>query len=78
MEKHRPALQAHLHRFPDEETGLNSLENLLIGIACSGKITRSDIYTEFWKTAAIYGMGDARIDTCLKELVNKNLIPRVN
>ncbi|MDB5014151.1 MAG: hypothetical protein JWQ25_2353 [Daejeonella sp.] len=78
LEKLRPALQAHLHRFPDEETGLNSIENLLISITNSGITSRSEIYNEFWKTTAIYGMGDAQIDTCLKELVNRNLIPRVN
>ncbi|MDB5120730.1 MAG: hypothetical protein JWN56_1948 [Sphingobacteriales bacterium] len=78
LDKLKPALQAHLERFPDEETGLNSIDNLLISITNSGITSRSEIYNEFWKTTAIYGMGDAQIDTCLKELVNKNLIPRVN
>jgi len=78
LEKLKPALQAHLHRFPDEETELNSIENLLINITNSGITSRSEIYNEFWKTTAIYGMVDAQIDTCLKELLNKNLIPRVN
>jgi len=78
LDKLKPALQAHLNRFPDEETGLNSIENLLINITNSGITSRREIYNEFWKTTAIYGMGDAQIDTCLKELLNKNLIPRVN
>lgn len=78
MEKLKPALQTHLQRFPDEETGLNSIENSLISITNSGITSRSEIYNEFWKTNEIYGMGDAQIDNCLKELVNKNLIPSVN
>jgi hypothetical protein len=78
LDKLKPALQAHLNRFPDEETGLNTIDELLIRITNSGITSRSEIYNEFWKTTAIYGMGDAQIDTCLKELINKNLIPRVN
>ena len=78
LDKLKPALQAHLDRFPDQETGLNTIDELLISITNSGITSRSEIYNEFWKTTAIYGMGDAQIDTCLKELISKNLIPRVN
>jgi hypothetical protein len=60
------------------KTELNFIENLLINITNSGPTSRREIYNEFWKTTAICGMGDAQIDTCLKESLNKNLITKVN
>ena len=59
LDKLKPALQAHLDRFPDEEIGLNSIENLLINITNSGITSRSEIYNQFWETTAIYGIGNA-------------------
>lgn len=77
LDKLKASLQAHLKRFPDTETGLNSIEEQLIAIVNSGIYKRYDIYHEFWKTTAIYGMGDAQIDLYLKKLVEQKYIPQL-
>ncbi len=74
LSKLHPALIAHLDRFPDKETGLNKVEDLLITIIKTGITDRKSIYQEFWKTTAIYGMGDAQIDLYIKKLINNRNI----
>lgn len=51
---------------------------MLIAITDSGINTRPGIYTEFWKSAAIYGMGDFQIDLYLNDLIKRKVISNVN
>ncbi len=72
----KPALVAHLDRFPDAD-GLGIIERKLITIANSGLDTNRDIYREFWKSTAIYGMGDDEVDIYLRKLVKEGKIAPV-
>ena len=65
----KPALQAHLNRFPDENTGLTKIEQELAEIMNKGLTDRAKIYHEFWKSNAIYGMGDQQIDLYIDNLL---------
>jgi hypothetical protein len=68
----KPALEAHLLRFP--ATGLNYIEELLLKIINSGLSKNAEIYAKFWELAPIYGMTDFQIDYYLKKLKAKELI----
>ena len=74
LDKLKPALEVHLKRFPDADTGLNDIEEQLIKIVKSGITKRFEIYSEFWKNTAIYGMGDAQIDIYIEKLAEQNHI----
>jgi hypothetical protein len=76
LDKLKPALLAHLNRFADEKTGLNSIEEKLLDIINSGITERTKIYHEFWRLNSIYGMGDSQIDIYIKSLAELNLIPQ--
>lgn len=64
----KPALSAHLTRFEHPGTGLSGLDKVLIHIAeqVSG---RKELYTKFWESNLIYGMGDAEIDLHVDKLI---------
>lgn len=68
----KPALEAHILRFP--ATGLNYIEELLLKIINSGLSNKAEIYAKFWELAPIYGMTDLQIDYYLKKLKTKELI----
>jgi hypothetical protein len=70
----KPALEAHVKRLQLNEQGLNYIEQLLLDIYNSGIHEKHAIYSAFWNTELIYGMGDAQIDIYLKNLKEKGLI----
>jgi hypothetical protein len=69
----KPALQAHLKRIRINENGLNYIEQKLLDIYDSGIQTKPDIYSAFWQTEMIFGMGDLEIDIYLQKLADKQL-----
>lgn len=64
----KTALLAHLERFPSVENGLNRIEQKILEIACQEKITREELFEEFWQTESIYGLGDWQILYYLDQL----------
>jgi len=64
----KPALAAHLSRFPAPITNLNHIEQVLMDIISSGVNKKSEIYARFWETEGIFGMTDVQIDYYLKRL----------
>lgn len=74
LDKLKPALNAHLDRFVNPETGLSKLERSLIDMADLGVQSRKDLYEQFWKNNLIYGMGDAAIDLYLDKLIREKQI----
>jgi hypothetical protein len=70
----KPALQAHLKRLQTTANGLSYIEQKLLDIYNSGIKSTSEIYTAFWDTEKIYGMGDMEIDIYLNRLKEKQLI----
>jgi len=69
----KSALQAHLKRVRTNENGLNHIEQTLLDIYNTGIKWRL-IYSVFWQTEKIYGMGDLEINLYLKSLSDKHLI----
>lgn len=70
----KPALKAHLKRLQTNADGLSYIEQRLLDIYNSGAKTKIAIYTAFWKTESIFGMGDLEIDIYLDKLKEKGLI----
>jgi hypothetical protein len=68
------ALRAHVKRLEVNERGLNYIEQKLLDIYNGGIKDKTGIYSSFWQTEQIYGMGDLQIDGYLKHLEDKNLI----
>jgi len=68
------ALQAQVQRLELNEQGLNYIEQKLLLIYQNGTTDRHAIYEAFWHDEAIYGMGDAELDTYLDGLQSKGLI----
>jgi hypothetical protein len=73
----KPALQAHLKRLQINANGLSYIEQRLLDIYNGGAKTRSAIFTNFWDTEKIYGMGDQEIDIYLNRLKEKQLIGQI-
>ena len=70
----KPALEAELTRLRLNDNGLNAVEQKLLDIYKSGIVTQPEIYSKFWETEKIYGMGDKEIDLYLNKLKQKKLI----
>jgi hypothetical protein len=70
----KKALQAHVKRMELNEAGLNYIEQKLLDIYNSGIKDKAGIFTAFWQTEKIYGMGDMEIDIYLNRLKDKGLI----
>jgi hypothetical protein len=70
----KAALQAELKRLEVNEAGLNYIEQKLLDIYNSGIKIRHEIYSKFWETEKIYGMGDLEIDIYLRRLQHTGLI----
>ncbi|HVV56229.1 MAG TPA: hypothetical protein VHC47_12925, partial [Mucilaginibacter sp.] len=68
------AMEAHVKRLSVNLNGLNAVEQRLLDIYNSGNKTRQSIYSIFWHTDKIYGMGDLEIDLYLDGLIKKQLI----
>ena len=62
------AMQAHLKRLQVDENGLNYIHKKLLAIYKSGITDKSEIYSAFWQTENIYGMGDKELDSYLTYL----------
>ncbi|RYD95855.1 MAG: hypothetical protein EOP54_15030, partial [Sphingobacteriales bacterium] len=58
----KPALEAHIKRLQQNAAGLNYIEQKLLNIYTAGTTTKPGIYTAFWQTEKIYGMGDTQLD----------------
>jgi len=70
----KAAMQAQLKRLQLNKQGLNYIHQKLLDIYNSGAHKRADMYTTFWATEKIYGMGDSEIDIYLQQLTNRGLI----
>lgn len=68
------AMEAYVKRLSVNLNGLNAVEQRLLDIYNSGNKTRQSIYSIFWNTDKIYGMGDLEIDLYLNSLIQKQLI----
>jgi len=69
----KPALEAQLRRLQINENGLNYIEQKLLDIYNLG-IKKRLIYSVFWETEKIYGMGDMEINIYFASLKDKGLI----
>ncbi|MES2417419.1 MAG: DUF1835 domain-containing protein [Bacteroidota bacterium] len=67
----KPALTAHLLRFPSPVSNLNHIEEVLLKIIKTGVYEQQKIYSLFWETEPIFGMTDLQIDLYLKQLAAK-------
>ncbi|HEY1025346.1 MAG TPA: DUF1835 domain-containing protein [Sphingobacteriaceae bacterium] len=73
----KPALAAHLNRFPDH-TGLNGIDRRLMEIcSSSGAVNRRELYQRFSATEKIYGMSDISVGLYLNKLEKQGLIKPV-
>ena len=57
----RPALQAHLARFPSVRNGLGQAENRALDLVSSGAREFASIFTAFGAHESIYGFGDSHL-----------------
>lgn len=64
----KKALEAHLLRFPNPNTQLNYIEEMLLAIINSGITKRSAIYEAFWLKESIFGTTDLQINFVLNQL----------
>jgi len=69
----KPALEAHLERFPDA-SGLSRIDRELIRIVNSGEKDEWQIFKQFSDSAKIYGMTDLSVQAYLKKLKAAGLI----
>lgn len=74
LELLKPALLAHLSRFPDPLTGLNHIEKTLLSIVSNSALQSAQIYEAFWAKEPIYGITDLQLDVELAKLKTKGLI----
>ena len=68
------ALKAQVKRLTVNESGLNGVEQLLLGIYQSGLHQREAIYQAFWQQNPVFGFGDNELDVYLKRLQQRQLI----
>jgi len=74
----KPALEAQVKRLQKNENGLNHIEQKLFDIYNIGITDKAEIYSLFWKTEKIFGMGDLEVNIYLQRLYNKGLITKYN
>jgi hypothetical protein len=74
MHQLKAAMQAYLNKLPVDESGLNYIHQKLLSIYKTGITTRQDIYSAFWKTQKIYGMGNKELDIYLEQLAAREMI----
>ena len=70
----KPALEAHLTRFPSVRNGLNAIEQLLLGIIGASSPATLVLCEQFWNQAGLFGLGDAQIINYLQEMEQAGLI----
>jgi hypothetical protein len=64
----KPALIAHLERFPSVENGLNRIEQKILYLVSAKARTRNELFLHFWEKDKIYGMGDYQLMNYLKQM----------
>jgi len=64
----RPALAAHLARFPATRNGLGHIENRALELVAEGVSGFSDLFARFSSSESIYGFGDAQFWLALSGL----------
>ena len=70
----KPALQAHLTRFPSVQNGLNAIEHILLEIISESNPSPLELFEKFWQRTSLFGIGDAQIVNYLKDLEQAGLI----
>ncbi|PWT87823.1 MAG: hypothetical protein C5B55_14145 [Blastocatellia bacterium] len=64
----KTALTAHLERFPSVANGLGRIENRCLQLVDSGAERFTDLFSKFWQSESVYGVGDAQVWTTLSQL----------
>ncbi|NSL90048.1 hypothetical protein ECE50_024635 [Chitinophaga sp. Mgbs1] len=73
--KHLPAaIQAHLHRFPDINSGLSTIELFFLQKLALGNYRWYDLYISFWDEQKIYGFGDFQLDILKQRMIAAGVI----
>jgi hypothetical protein len=76
----KPALQAHLRRFPSTKNGLGLIENRALELIDEGLHGFIDLFRRFGEAESVYGLGDAQFWLALQRLstAQKPLLAIVN
>lgn len=73
--KHLPAaINAHLKRFPDVNTGLSTIENYFLLRLVLGSYRWYDLYMLFWDELEIYGFTNFQLDILIHRMVNAGVL----
>lgn len=70
----KPALEAHLQRFPSVQNGLNAIEQILLTIIAENSPATLVLFEKFWQETTLFGIGDAQIVDYLKKMEQAGLI----
>ena len=65
----KPALRAHLERFPSTRNGLGRVENLALELVAEGNQDFRALFAAFGRRAPLYGLGDAQLWLVMKRLL---------
>ncbi len=65
----RPALLAHLQRFPSTRNGLGRIENCALQLVTSGVDDFGELFRRFQDAEPRYGLGDAQFRLALRRLI---------
>jgi hypothetical protein len=74
MHNLKAAMEAHLKRLEYNQDGFSYIHQTLINIYNKGIHTKQELYTAFWQTEKIYGMGDKELDIYLQLLTSRGII----
>ncbi|MEC5147185.1 hypothetical protein [Chitinophaga sp. 212800010-3] len=73
--KYMPAaINAHLKRFPDVNTGLSIIENYFLLHLVLGSYRWYELYRLFWNELEIYGFGDFQLDLLVRKMVHAGVV----
>jgi hypothetical protein len=65
----RPALRAHLERFPSVRNGLGRIQNRVLDLVASGTTRFPDLFNAFAACEPVYGLGDFQLWNEILELL---------
>jgi hypothetical protein len=65
----KPALRAHLRRFPSTKNGLGAIENAGLDLIHGGSQNFIDVFPRFGEAEPVYGLGDAQFWNALKRMM---------
>jgi hypothetical protein len=68
----RPALQAHLARFPATRNGLGHIENRALDLVAGGAHSFAEVFARFAGAETTYGLGDSQFWLTLRLLATAN------